>query len=66
MLVTMQNSELIDKLVTIADGDIELVQGAIRATAGPQGADLKKVVQYIIARRHERAARPAKRVAQVA
>ena len=66
MLVTMQNSELINKLVTIADGDIELVQEAIRATAGPNGADLQKVVQHIIAHRHERAGRPVERVPQVA
>ena len=50
MLLTMKNSELIDKLVTIADGKIELVHEAIRACAeGPDGAaDLKKVVDYIV------------------
>ena len=50
MLVTMQNSDLINKLLLIADGDIELVQTAIRASADKDddGADLKKVVQYIV------------------
>lgn len=54
MLVTMKNSELIDKLVLIANGDIELVQTAIResAEATGDGADLNKVVAYIIANRH--------------
>jgi hypothetical protein len=49
MLVTMKNSELIDKLVLIADGDMGLVQRAISACAeGPDGAaDLKRVVEYI-------------------
>ena len=54
MLVTMQNSELIDKLLTIANGDIDLVQKAIRVTAGPtDGADLQQVVQYIVAHRRQ-------------
>jgi len=48
MLVTMKNSELIDQLVLIADGDLELVKEAISASAeGADGADLKKVVDYI-------------------
>lgn len=53
MLVTMKNSDLIDKLVVIADGNIDLVQEAIRACAeGPDGgADLTKVVQYIVKHR---------------
>jgi len=53
MLVTMKNSELIDKLVLIANGDIELVQKAIResAEAADDGADLKKIVEYIVANR---------------
>ena len=52
MLVSMKNSELIDKLVVIADGKFELVQEAITACAeGADGADLKKVVEYIEARR---------------
>jgi hypothetical protein len=51
MLVTMKNSELVDKLVAIAGGNIDLVQEAIRACAeGAEGADLKKVVDYILAR----------------
>jgi len=57
MLVTMKNSELIDKLVVIADGNIDLVQEAIRASAkGSDGADLKDVVEYIV---NHRAAAPA-------
>jgi hypothetical protein len=51
MLVTMQNADLIDKLVTLANGNIELVQQAIRETAGPQGAELRQVVEYIVAHR---------------
>lgn len=52
MLVTMKNSELIDKLVVIADGNIDLVQEAIRACEGPEGgADLTKVVEYIVRNR---------------
>jgi hypothetical protein len=52
MLVTMKNSELVDKLVLIANGNLELVQEAIRACAeGSEGADLKKVVDYIVAHR---------------
>lgn len=53
MLVTMKNSALIDKLVLIANGDIELVQAAIResAEASGDGADLNKVVAYIVAHR---------------
>jgi hypothetical protein len=48
MLVTMRSSELIDKLVVIADGSIELVQQAINACAkDADGADLKDVVDYI-------------------
>ncbi|MDB5599624.1 MAG: hypothetical protein JWN71_1668 [Xanthobacteraceae bacterium] len=53
MLVTMKSTELIDKLVTIADGNIDLVQEAIRVCAeGGSGADLKKVVEYIVSNRH--------------
>jgi len=60
MLVTMQNSELVSKLVTVAGGDIDLVQRAIRSVAtSDDGADLQKVVQYIIAHRRERVLRAA-------
>jgi hypothetical protein len=41
MLVTMKNSALIDQLVSIAGGNIDLVNEA----------DLKEVVDYIMARR---------------
>lgn len=52
MLVTMKNSELIDQLVLIANGDIELVSQAIRACAkGAEEADLKEVVDYIVVHR---------------
>ena len=52
MLVTMQNSELIDKLVLVANGDLRLVEEAIRAcAAGRDGADLKMVVDYIVKHR---------------
>jgi hypothetical protein len=66
MLVTMQNSELINKLVMIADGDIDLVQRAIRDTAGPNGADLEAVVRYIVEKRQGQAAVQPERVAHVA
>lgn len=59
MLVTMQNSELIRKLVQLADGDIDLVQRAIRAVAGEDQsgeADLEKVVHFIASNRRERVA----------
>lgn len=57
MLVTMRNSELVNKLVVLADGNIDLVQNAIRATADKNGeADLKKVVDYIVKNRRERLA----------
>jgi|GEM_PF-6127494 hypothetical protein len=56
MLVTMKSSELIDKLVTIADGNLDLVQEAINACAkGDDGADLKDVVEYIEANRRRAA-----------
>lgn len=58
MLVTMQNSELVNKLVTLADGDIDLVQKAIRAMATDgKAADLEKVVNFIVTERNARAAR---------
>jgi hypothetical protein len=55
MLVTMQNSELINKLVTLADGDIDLVQRAIRAISEDGKADLEKVVDFIVQERRNRA-----------
>jgi hypothetical protein len=58
MLVTMQNSELIQKLVLLANGDIDLVQQAIRVVAGTDktgAADLTKVVDYIARHRREQA-----------
>ncbi|WP_157043165.1 hypothetical protein [Rhodopseudomonas palustris] len=51
----MKNSELIDQLVVVAEGNIDLVSEAIRECAGgPESkADLEKVVDYIV--RHRRA-----------
>jgi hypothetical protein len=55
MLVTMQNSDLINKLVALADGDIDLVQRAIRATSQDgKAADLEKVVDFIVQHRKAR------------
>lgn len=50
---TLPNSDLIDKLVVLADGDYDLVQEAIWAsTESPeQPADLEKIVAYIEANR---------------
>ena len=51
MYVRMKNTELVDKLVVIADGNFELVQEAIRHCAdanGGESADLKAVVEYIV------------------
>lgn len=47
MLVTMKNSDLIDKLVLIADGDFDLVQEAMRVSACDGSAALEDVVAYI-------------------
>lgn len=56
MLVTMQNSDLVGKLVTLADGDIDLVQHAIRmASADGGGAELETVVNFIVRERESRA-----------
>jgi hypothetical protein len=56
MLVTMQNSELVNKLVALADGDIDLVQHAIRAmSVDGKAADLEKVVAFIVQERKSRA-----------
>lgn len=59
MLVTMQNAELVKKLVRLADGDIDLVQQAIRSVAARDKkgvADLQKVVDYIRAKRLDKVA----------
>lgn len=51
----MQNSELVRKLVTLADGDIDLVQSAIRATSKDgEAADLESVVNFIVQARKSR------------
>jgi hypothetical protein len=55
MLVTMQNSELVRKLVALADGDIDLVQRAVRATSKDgEAADLEAVVNFIVQERKAR------------
>jgi hypothetical protein len=65
MLVTMQNSELIRKLMELAGGDIDLVQAAIRIKAQPGGgADLQEVVNYIVGQRRASAAATLQQVAQ--
>jgi hypothetical protein len=52
MLVTMQNSELVEKLMKLARGDIDLVRNAIRVSArGATAADLERVVDYIVEHR---------------
>lgn len=52
MLVTMQNSELVRKLVALADGDIDLVQRAVRSSSKEgDGADLEAVVNFIVQQR---------------
>jgi hypothetical protein len=54
MLVTMQNPELIGKLVALAGGNVDLVQQAIRIIAnGRDGADLEQVVRYIVEHRRK-------------
>jgi hypothetical protein len=60
MLVTMQNAELIRKLMELAGGDIDLVQTAIRIKAQPGGggADLQEVVNYIAGHRRSSATPP--------
>jgi hypothetical protein len=57
MLVTMQNGELIRKLMELAGGDLDLVQAAIRVKAQPGGggADLEEVVKYIVGQRRSAA-----------
>jgi hypothetical protein len=53
MLVTMQNSELVGKLVALANGDI--VQQAIRTISeGGKAAELEKVVDFIVQERKAR------------
>jgi hypothetical protein len=55
MLLTMQNSDLIDKLVALADGDIDLLQQAIRTSSeGGKAAELEKVVNFIVQQRKAR------------
>jgi hypothetical protein len=52
MLVTMKSSDLIDKLVVIADGSLDLVREAINASAkDADGAELLDVIKYIQAHR---------------
>lgn len=49
MLVTMKNSDLVDRLMQLADGNFDLVREAMRSCADSNGAaDLKKIVEYIV------------------
>lgn len=52
-LVGPREPELIDDLVRLAHGKLDLVQEAIRADAEKSGgaADLERVVEYIVRRR---------------
>lgn len=59
MLVTMQNADLIRKLMELAGGDVDLVQDAIRSAATADGADLQRVVEFIAAHRRAAAAAAA-------
>jgi hypothetical protein len=55
MLVTMQNSELVGKLLALADGDIDLVQLAIRESSEDgKAAELERVVDFIVSQRKAR------------
>lgn len=48
-MVVLKSSEIMDKLLLIADGDQNLVDMAITASADGSGsADLKNVVEYIL------------------
>jgi hypothetical protein len=53
MSYTMKTSDVIDRLAGLANGDMALVDEAIRVCAGQAGgkADLKLVVDYIVTRR---------------
>lgn len=56
MLVTTHNSELVRKLVALANGDIDLVQRAVRASSKDgQAADLEAVVNFIVQEQKTRA-----------
>jgi len=48
----MRNDELVDKLLILAGGDLDLLQLAIRSAAsGGKSADLENVVRLIAERR---------------
>jgi hypothetical protein len=48
MLVTMGNPDLVSKLLALADGNLDMVQRAIRAAAHDGvSADLEDVVELI-------------------
>jgi hypothetical protein len=52
----MRKADLVNKLVTLAGGDIDLVQLAIRTAAkGSSAADLDSIVGFIIQQRKARA-----------
>ena len=52
MLITMRKEELVNKLIALAGGDIDLVQQAVRRAAkGGNAAELETVVEYIVQQR---------------
>jgi hypothetical protein len=56
----VEGPELIQKLVRLALGDVELVNRAIRSSVGPEGAaDLGKIIQYIKSHRRTEIAQHA-------
>ncbi|MGU3494070.1 hypothetical protein ACLBXM_08510 [Xanthobacteraceae bacterium A53D] len=56
-----KQTELFSKLLTLARGDMELVQEAIRNSvpAGGKAADLKQIVAFILARMQQDTTRAA-------
>lgn len=49
MLVTMRNADLVNQLLALAGGDIDLVQAAARIAAnGSRFVDLAEVVDAIV------------------
>jgi hypothetical protein len=54
MLLTMQNSKLIDKRIALAGGDVDLIRHAIRASSDSGKAALERVVNFIVEQRKAR------------
>jgi hypothetical protein len=52
--MTQEQSEMLDKLVRLANGDALLVEQAIRETsAGEDASKLEDIVQYIVGHRKD-------------